>query len=77
MAELSKTFLFKNVAVTELKYIAHRAVWRMIKITWHIFNGGNGKTDAGPDQLRWLDNHGYFTGQFPEGSYVVEEVDGE
>lgn len=77
MAELSKTFLFKNVTVTELKYIDNMALSRIVKIVWHIFNGGNGRTDAGPDQLRWLDNHGYFTGQFPEGSYVVKEVDGE
>ena len=77
MAELSKTFLFDNVVVTEVKLISASAVWRMVKITWHIFNGGCGKTDAGPDQLRWLDSRGYFTGQFPEGSYVVKEVDGE
>ena len=74
MAELSKTFLFKDVTVTELKYIDNMALNRIVKIVWHIFNGGNGRTDAGPDQLRWLDSHGYFTGQFPEGSYVVEEV---
>lgn len=71
MSQLASTFIFERVVVTGLKFYQSQALHRMLKIKWHVYNGGNGNTDAGPDQLYWLNRRGYFTGQFPEDTYIL------